>query len=192
MTRFFLLLFFLVATHPALAEKIKYYQDPVFEKIADGDVHPMGDMIDLAEKGDVRAQFILGDLYAKGKGGFTKNLKKGAFWFEKSAAQGYDAAFIRLAALAKSRSAPVDAYQWYSLALEHGQGKTREYARKAREDLKLSPEDIGKARKATAAWKKDRIKEMREKAEEEKLEKRRAAIAKKNTQPKKETEHEQD
>lgn len=165
----FVLLFLLLAATGAGAEKIKYFQDPVYQKLNAGDPHPMNDLIGLAEDRDVRAQFILGDLYAKGKGGLSKNEKKAAYWFEQSAKAGYYPSFVRLAALAKRRNAPEEAYKWYTLAIEHfGAGKDQKYAVSARnalaESAGLSNDAIKRARQAADAWKVSKVRDDREDA----------------------------
>src|ERR1700722_15856839 len=93
----------------ARAETTKYYQDPVYVKIAKDEPPPMDDLTALAEQGDVRAQYILGDLYGKGKGGLAKNHVLAQYWFETAARHGYTAAFIRLAALAKHENDEAEA-----------------------------------------------------------------------------------
>ena len=156
----------LLAALPAQAEKIKYYQDPVYQRLNAGDAHPMNDLIALAEGNDTRAQFILGDLYAKGKGGLSKNEKKASYWFEQSAKRGYVASFVRLAALAKRRQANVEAYKWYSLAIEQFSGGDQKYALKARNNLaasaNLSAKEIKEAKNAVNDWKVSKVKEDRE------------------------------
>src|SRR5205807_2654695 len=84
----------------AAAGGIHYYEDPVYVKINKDDQHPMDDLITLAAEGDARAQFILGDLYSKGKGGLAKNRVKARYWFEISARHGFTPSFVRLGALA--------------------------------------------------------------------------------------------
>jgi TPR repeat protein len=98
----------------------------------------MDDLVKLAEQGDVRAQYILGDMYGKGKGGLGRNLVKSRYWFESAALRGYDPAFTRLAALAKRQKDPVEAYKWYTLGISHTSGKLSRWSKKARENLKLS------------------------------------------------------
>ena len=136
---------------------IEYYPDPVYPKLSADDIHPMDDMVALARKGDVRAQFILGDMYAKGKGGFAKDLVKAYYWFEESAINGYNYSFIRLAVLAKNENKPLYAWQWYTLASKSfKQGKEREFVLAARHHLivdeKLSAEDIWRAKDSMDDW----------------------------------------
>lgn len=160
----------LCATSTAMAEKITYFSDPVFQRTSTEEPHPMDDIIALAEGGDVRAQYILADLYAKGKGGLVKTEKTARIWFQRSAQNGYAPSFFRLAAIAKRGKKPVEAYQWYTLAIEtFRSGPDQQYAIRARnalaEDAKLTPDQIKEARKDAADWKDARIKENREKQE---------------------------
>lgn len=144
-------------TTPAAAQ-IKYQTDPVYEKMAAEDPHPMEDLIALGEEGDIRAQFILGDLYSKGQGGLPRNIKKSREWFEKSARGGYPQSFIRLAALEKRTKNPADAYKWYTLAIETLPAGERRWAQTARDTLVkdegLTNAQTRAARQAAAEWKK--------------------------------------
>lgn len=142
---------------PANAQ-VKYFEDPVFESFNPDAPSPMAEMIALAEGGDARAMYILGDLYAKGKGGMVKSHKKAAAWFERSAAAGYPQGFIRLAALAKQRNMPITAWKWYALAGDiFPYGDWRRYALKARDaveaDFKMKSKDIDRARVGVNKWK---------------------------------------
>lgn len=153
-TLFFLPVLFLLATP---AQAITYYEDPVYKPVSAEDHHPMEDMIMLAEEGDIRAQYILGDLFAKGKGGFVKSEEKASKWFQMSARNGNGFAFIRLAALAKHDKKWTEAYQWYTLAIERLPfGDDRAWANKQRDaltkDQKVSKDDIKAARKAVDEW----------------------------------------
>ncbi len=145
------------ASAPAMAE-IKYLSDPVYEKMASEDPHPMEDLLLLGEEGDTRAQFILGDLYGKGKGGLPRNIGKARAWFEKSATGGYVQSFIRLAALEKRVNKPEDAYKWYTLAMETLPPGEKKWAQNARDALvkeqNLTPDQIKAAKKAAQDWKK--------------------------------------
>jgi TPR repeat protein len=152
---------------PARAE-LKYYSDPVYKKLGEDDPSPMADVIALAEQGDVRAQFIIGDLYAKGKGGMPEDLSEARRWFETSAMHGYKHSFIRLAALAKRENKPDEAWQWYTLAIWAFDHKAAErlYALGARDALVettgLSNDDLRRAKKSAVAWENARDKRLRE------------------------------
>jgi len=157
------------------AEQIKYLSDPVYEKMAPEDPHPMEDLVLMGEEGDARAQFILGDLYGKGKGGLPRNIKKSREWFEKSARGGYAQSFIRLAALEKRVKKPEDAYKWYTLAIDALPSGERKWAQTARDALakehSLTAAQIKSAKAAANAWKKaaaEAAEEAKKKAAEEK------------------------
>ncbi len=150
--RAFLMIVFLMTVGVAQAE-IQYQPDPIYQKLHDDDQTPMEDMLAFARRGDVRAQFILGDLYSKGKGGMKKDLKESRRWFEESASHGYGHSFIRLAALAKRDNNPTLAWQWYTLAIEFlDDADKRRFAVNARRDLDLAPENIAAARQSMKEW----------------------------------------
>jgi len=145
----------LLATAPAKAE-IKYFQDPAYQQINKDDPNPMEDLIDLADQGDSRAQYILGDLYGKGKGGLGKNTVKSRYWFETSARGGYSMAFIRLAAIAKRNRDYISAYQWYTLDINSSHGDERKWSTSARDqlvqDAKMDKKTIKIALQASDDW----------------------------------------
>ena len=153
------------AAVPAQAD-LKYYPDPAYKRLNSDDPQPMEEMVELANQGDTRAMFILGDMYEKGKGGLAKDLNLSKHWFEESAIHGYNQSFIRLAAMAKHDNNPVEAWQWYTLAIDSfDYGDTQQYAIRARKELtdgaKLSSDDTDKARKAMSDWKDARDKQLR-------------------------------
>jgi hypothetical protein len=164
-----------VAT-PCHAE-IRYFKDPIYKTLAPEDHHPMQDMIDLASNGDAEAQFILGDLYSKGKGGLVKSIATGRTWFEKSAYNGQGIAFIRLAALAKKAEDFKSAYQWYVLASDSLSGDARSWAFDQRKILvkekKITPQDIRDAAKAAREWRQQM--DQRQREEEEKMQQQKKA-----------------
>lgn len=149
-------------------DKVVFYEDPVFKPLNEGDEHPMSDLIKLSEGGDIRAQFILGDLYAKGKGGLVKNTQKAKHWFNQSAMNGYGASFIRLGALAKREGDLAQAYSWYDLGSSLASGKDARYSSKARDALNVSAEDEDKADALSTAWRKERSAALDAKAQTEK------------------------
>ena len=165
----FCAVFIFASAAPAAAEKIKYLGDPVYEKMAAEDGHPMDDMQALAAEGDVRAQFILGDLYSKGKGGLPKKLGTARKWFEESAYNGYPESFIRLAALEKRVKKPADAYKWYTLCMEHLRGDGRKWCQKSRDELAksapLSKEQIKTAKQDAVNWYKNKKEQKLKKTE---------------------------
>jgi TPR repeat protein len=163
------------------AEGIRYYSDPIYQKLAPEDEHPMDDLVKLAEQGDVRAQYILGDMYGKGKGGLGRNLVKSRYWFESAALRGYDPAFTRLAALAKRQKDPVEAYKWYTLGISHTSGKLSRWSKKARENLKLSGKQQDEAKKAARDWDNRQSENQKKLGEKEKLARDAAAVQLKNS-----------
>ena len=147
-------LLFLSLCAPAQAAVVRYLEDPVYIKINKEDEHPMDDLMLLAKGGDARAQFILGDLYSKGKGGLAKNRVKARYWFEISARHGYTAAFIRLAALAKRSRDYIGAYQWYTLNAEHAGGREAAWSKSElqRLGLSLSKGAVKEAKDGAKKW----------------------------------------
>jgi len=209
MMRFFLMItlcaaLIAAAAPPALAN-LKYYPDPTYKRLNDDDPQAMDEMITLAKQGDVRAQFIIADMYEKGKGGLEKDLKEAHRWFEEAGMHGYNFAFIRLAAMAKDEKKPAEAWKWYTLAIDgFDYGKEQDYVIKARHDLvekeKLSDSDIRDARKSLSAWKDsrdDRLREEKETArkqqeQEEKAAKDKIAVTDHDKKPpQQEKKHEQ-
>lgn len=155
----------LMAVPVSAHANIKYYPDPVYQKFGPDDTSPMADMVDMASQGDVRAQFIMGDLYSKGKGGVAKDPAEARHWFEESGRHGYAYSFLRLAAMAKRENKPLEAWQWYSLAIKaFDDGDERKFAITARHDVaesaKLSLEDLRQARKSMSDWEDDSNKRL--------------------------------
>jgi hypothetical protein len=169
---------------PALAQ-VKHLSDPVYEKMAPEDPHPMEDLLLLGKDGDTRAQFILGDLYGKGKGGLPRSVKKSREWFEQSARGGYAQSFIRLAALEKRVNKPEDAYKWYTLAIETLPSAERRWPQRARDalvkDHNLSSAQIRAARQAAQDWKKPPAAAAPKKDTQKKPDKKTAAPAETDT-----------
>jgi len=161
---FAVLLTLALAVPAAHAEKIKYRADPEYKTMADEDPHPMDDMKALAKEGDLRAQFILGDLYSKGKGALKKNTKQARYWFENSAYHGYGFSFIRLAALDKRAKNPEEAYKWYTLCMDKMSGDERKWCDKSRDDLAksapLTREQMKATKKKADHWFKDKKAEL--------------------------------
>jgi TPR repeat protein len=147
-------LFVLSVGAAAQAAGVRYYEDPVYVKINQDDEHPMDDLMLLAKRGDARAQFILGDLYSKGKGGLARNRVKARYWFEVSARHGYTASFIRLAALAKRSRDYIGAYQWYTLNAEHAGKREATWSKSELQRLgrSLSKGAVREARDGAKAW----------------------------------------
>jgi hypothetical protein len=152
---------FVAAAHAA---GIRYYEDPVYVKINKDDEHPMDDLITLAAEGDARAQFILGDLYSKGKGGLARNRVKARYWFEISARHGFTPAFVRLGALAKHSRDYIGAVQWYKLDADHAKGKEGAWSKSEYQRLakSLSKNALKEALNGADDWLKHQREAMRE------------------------------
>jgi TPR repeat protein len=165
---------------PCLARaEMQYLSDPVYRQLNPDDPPPMQDMEDLAKGGDVRAMFILGNLYAKGQAGLPKDEKKAQYWYERSAALGAYESLVRLGALARKRKDQVEAYKWYSLAAQYMSGAWAEDAEARRaaiaNDKSFSAQDIDRARKEMNVW---RSEARRLRAEEEQRQKEAAKAEK--------------
>ncbi len=85
----------------------------------------------LAEKGDPKAQFYLGEMYGQGQG-IKRDLKKAARWYREAAMQGHTAAQGILGGLyAAGLGVPRDfgrAYYWLIIAAIWNTGEIREEA----------------------------------------------------------------
>ena len=152
-----IVLIILFIASPVKAEEQEFFSDPLFEPLFEGGEHPLQDLINLALKDDARAQFILGDLYSKGKGGFKKNIERAQSFFERSAKLGYKHSFIRLAALAKKEEDFITAYKWYNLAIDYfPHGDLRLYIvramNKMSRDQKMNKKDIRMAKRGSKDW----------------------------------------
>lgn len=157
MTRFLSALALLLLLAAPVQAGISYPQDPVFNPLDPDETSPMQDMLILAEEGDARAQYILGDLYSKGKGGLAKDDKKAIEWFETAARNGYPEALVRLGAIARRQGKKVDALKWYSLAeqkLSSGPWRTQAGARREElvKDGKMSQDERDLARSRMNEW----------------------------------------
>lgn len=143
-------------------QHISFHSDPLYTPSYEGATHPLGYLENLATNGDARAQFLMGDLCSKGKGGFKKDLKVAQDWFEKSARQKYPHSYVRLAALAKRQEKSIEAYQWYILGLKVAKKKDKRlytYIKDQmvalKENAALEKDDIRKAEKDAKAWRKN-------------------------------------
>ncbi len=85
----------------------------------------------LAEKGDPKAQFLLGEIYGQGQG-IKRDLEKAARWYREAAMQGHTAAQAILGGLyAAGLGVPRDfgrAYYWLIIAAIWNTGEIREEA----------------------------------------------------------------
>ena len=140
------------------SDRVEYVEDPEYVPLGGPGNHPMQELFDLAEDNDPRAQYILADLYSKGKGGIGKNVPLGKMLFEHSAKLGNHEALIRLAALAKREGDMVEAYKWYDLAVARlVQGDYVRWARESRAALNLSAGDKKRADAAARKWEQTKL-----------------------------------
>lgn len=137
---------------------VEYVEDPVYVPLGGPNNHPMQELFDLAEDQDPRAQYILADLYSKGKGGIGKNVELAKMLFEHSAKLGNHDSLIRLAALAKRDNNKIEAYKWYELATARlTNGETLRWAREHRNALDLNLADRRKAEEAAKTWERAKL-----------------------------------
>jgi TPR repeat protein len=108
----------------------------------------------LAEQGDVRAQSIMGVLYAYGEG-VPQDLGEAAKWYRKAADQGNAKAQYHLGLMyAKGRSVPQDLVQalmWLDLAAAQGDALAARSGDQVA--AKMTPAQIREAEARIAAWK---------------------------------------
>jgi TPR repeat protein len=104
----------------------------------------------LAEKGDARAQYNLGLLYASGLG-VVHDYQAALKWHRLAARQGHAGAQNALAQMyAKGHGVPQDnvrAHMWYSVAVESSSSGSKQELMKDRDNLasRMTPPQIQKA-----------------------------------------------
>ena len=107
----------------------------------------------LAEKGDARAQEILGVIYAAGQG-VPKDHAEAMKWFRKAAVQGDAAAQNALGFMyAAGRGVPQDyvlAHMWFSLAAANGSKTGSKYRDKAAK--RMTSSQLAEAQKLAREW----------------------------------------
>ncbi len=140
---------------------IKYLPDPIYSPVYKNAKHPLADILLMSDDGDARAQYILADLYLKGKGGFAKNTEQSKHFFEESAKQKYLHSFIRLAAIAKSEEDFPAAYKWYLIGLKYSKRENSElynFMNKQKNKLidnnLINKEDVKLSKKQAKIWRK--------------------------------------
>jgi len=108
----------------------------------------------LAEKGDSRAQYNLGLLYASGLG-VVHDYKTAMKWHRLAAGQGHAGAQNALAQMyAKGQGVPLDsvrAHMWYSVAIESSMAGSKDELMRDRDNLAsgMAPAQIKKAEELT-------------------------------------------
>jgi TPR repeat protein len=122
-----------------------------YEALQRGDFRvAAGLLYPLAEKGDARAQYNLGLLYASGLG-VTHDYHAALKWHRMAAKQGHAGAQNELAQMySKGQGVPQDyirAYMWYSVAAESLSGGSKQELAKDRDNAAshMTPDQIQKA-----------------------------------------------
>ena len=111
----------------------------------------------LGERGDSRAEFMLGAMYFHGKG-VLQNDSFAAIWFHKSAIQGHSGAQLAYGSLhirgVGVTQDLVRAYMWLSLASDSDVRGLKQQAILLRDDAAklMSPEQIRDARAEAENW----------------------------------------
>ncbi|MDH4079042.1 MAG: sel1 repeat family protein [Nitrospira sp.] len=122
----------------------------------------------LAEKGDDRAQYNLGLLYASGLG-VMHDFKAAMKWHRLAAGQGHAGAQNALAQMyAKGQGVPLDsvrAHMWYSVAIESSMAGSKDELMKDRDNLAshMAPAQIKKAEELTTQCLESKFKKCGEK-----------------------------
>ncbi len=122
----------------------------------------------LAEKGDVRAQYNLGLLYASGLG-VAHDYQAALKWHRLAAGQGHAGAQNALAQMyAKGHGVPQDkvrAHMWHSVAVESSTAGSKEELMKDRDNLasRMTPNQIKKAEELTKQCMESNLKKCGEK-----------------------------
>ncbi|HWF61731.1 MAG TPA: tetratricopeptide repeat protein [Nitrospira sp.] len=147
--RLFLVVGFLVLTSASIAAAISG-EEP-YEALQRGDFKlAAGLFYPLAERGDARAQYNLGLLYASGLG-VTQDYHAALKWHRMAAKQGHAGAQNELAQMyTKGQGVPQDyvrAHMWYSIAGESLGGGSKQELTKDREKVtsRMTPAQIEKA-----------------------------------------------
>jgi len=112
----------------------------------------------LAERGDAKSQFILGDFYNTGQG-VQKDYREAAKWLRKAADQGDAAAQHNLGNMyEKGQGVPQDyvlSYMWYDLAASAALPMYAEVSAQMRDAVaaKMTREQLAEAQRLTREWK---------------------------------------
>ena len=119
-----------------------------------GDAAAFAQLKTLGNKGNARAQYNLGFMYAEGTG-VPQDFDQAVSWFRKSAEQGNALGQFSLGAMyANGFGVPKDlviAYMWRNLAAAQG----NEEVKKAREALEkeMTPSQIAEGQRLSREWK---------------------------------------
>ena len=112
----------------------------------------------LADQGDANAQYMLGIMYANGRG-VPQDYAEAMKWCRLAAEQGYARAQYMLGIMyANGRGVPqndVQAHMWFNLAASRAPASERDEAIKMRNVAasNMTPEQIAEAQKLAREWK---------------------------------------
>lgn len=116
---------------------------------------------EAAEKGDVNAQFNLGQMYRQGLG-VAKDMSKAFKWYKRAADQGMPRAqgnvgFMLARGIGTKRD-DIEAYKWFTIAAAQGDGRSKRtldfLARRMEQDMGKAEahKAIGEAKFRAAIW----------------------------------------
>ena len=114
-------------------------------------------VMQLARKGDVRAQAYLGYMYQTGRG-VPQHYDKAAYWYAVAADNGDGNAQFALGLLYnKGHGVPQDvvlAYKWLNLSASQSEGETRDFKVRMRDAMafKMSVAQLGTAQQLARDW----------------------------------------
>lgn len=114
-------------------------------------------IVPLAERGDARAQTLLGYMFANGRG-VPQNLVESAYWYRAAAELGHPTAQYMLGLMYdKGQGLPQDyvlAYKWLNLAVSRTNGRERQDWVRIRDAVatKLSLAELTVAQRLALEW----------------------------------------
>jgi TPR repeat protein len=114
-------------------------------------------IVELAERGNARAQAQLAFMYQTGRG-MPQHYVGAVYWYRRAAEQGYGHAQFMLGLMYdKGQGVPqdgVEAYKWVNLAASRATGKDREYKLRIRDAIgnKMSFANLYLAQQLAIEW----------------------------------------
>jgi uncharacterized protein len=118
-------------------------------------------LLPLAQRGDPRAQAMVGFLYAQGRG-LPQNYRKAAHWYRRASEQGDATGQYMLGLMYdKGHGVPrdfVQAYKWLNLAVARAPERERQYWARIRDAVgsKLSMAELSRAQELALRWTRQR------------------------------------
>ena len=135
-----------VAAHPSYASP----REPANYLAADK-------IMDLAKRGDIKAQAQLGWMYETGRG-LPQNYFEAAKWYSRAAVQGDGWAQFELGMLYNKGEGVVrdlvQSYMWLTLSASQAVGDDRDFKARMRDALasKMTPEQVAAAQEMARTW----------------------------------------